>query len=391
MNTAFDVLVIGAGFAGAVAARELAERGGKRVLVVESRHHVGGNAYDCIDAAGILVHRYGPHIFHTNDKRVYDYLSRFTRWRDYQHRVVANVRGQLMPVPFNLRSLSVAFGDERAEELEKKLLSVYGPERKVTILELRRTADPDLAELAEYVYENIFLHYTMKQWGTSPEEIDPSVTARVPVFLSRDDRYFQDQWQGMPAEGYSLLFQRMLDYPNLSVETGTDAAEILSVGEDSLLVNGEAFGGIVVYTGAVDELFSCRFGRLPYRTLDFKFESIPVEWHQTHGTVNYTISEAYTRITEFKHLTGQVKKDCTTIVREYPRAYEEGTEDIPYYPIQNTENNALYGKYRTLAGRYPNLHLLGRLAEYQYYNMDTITARALDLADALLHRQKTGD
>ncbi len=386
MNTAFDILVIGAGFAGAVAAREMAERGNKRVLVIESRHHVGGNAYDCTDAAGILVHRYGPHIFHTNDKQVFDYLSRFTQWRDYQHRVVANVYGQLMPVPFNLRSLSVAFGDERAEELERKLLSVYGPERKVTILELRQATDPDLSALADYVYENIFLHYTMKQWGTSPEEIDPNVTARVPVFLSRDDRYFQDRWQGMPSDGYTPLFQRMLDHPNLTVETGSDASSVLSVGEDSLLVNGEVFSGPVVYTGAVDELFSCRFGRLPYRTLDFKFESIPVEWHQTHGTVNYTVSEDYTRITEFKHLTGQVKKDCTTIVREYPRSYQGGTDDIPYYPIQNSENNTLYGQYKTLAERYPNLRLLGRLAEYQYYNMDTITAHALILADTLLHQ-----
>ncbi|MPN00181.1 UDP-galactopyranose mutase [bioreactor metagenome] len=315
---------------------------------------------------------------------MFDYLSRFTDWRDYQHRVVANVHGQLMPVPFNLRSLAVAFGDREAARLGKKLLATYGPEQKVGILELRRSEDPDLSAVADYVYENVFLHYTVKQWGTTPEEIDPATTARVPVFLSQDDRYFQDSWQGMPTLGYTAMFEKLLDHPGIELRTGAEAAQVLTLSEGFLLVDGRSFLGPVIYTGAADELFDCRFGRLPYRTLDFQFETLPLEWFQTHGTVNYTIDQPYTRITEFKHLTGQERRDCTSIVREYSRAYTGAAGEVPYYAIISPENNALYQTYKGLAAAYPNLHLLGRLAEYQYYNMDAIAARALALCDALI-------
>ncbi len=385
MSFDFDALVIGAGFAGAVSARELAERGSRRVLVLERHPHIGGNAYDCLDAAGILIHQYGPHIFHTNHRRVFEYLTRFTDWREYQHQVVANVYGMLMPVPFNLHSLSVAFDDEKADRLEKKLVETYGAEKKVTILELRQNSDPEIAALAEYVYEHIFVHYTMKQWGTTPEEIDPATTARVPVYLSRDDRYFQDAWQGIPAKGYTPLFHAMLAHPNIEVRTDTPAETLLRLEADGLLtVDGKPFTGPVIYTGAADELFGCRFGRLPYRTLDFQFETHPVEWLQTHATVNYTVDQPYTRITEFKHLTGQVKKECTTTVKEFSRAYTGASGETPYYAIINNENNALYAKYTDLARGYPNLQLLGRLAEYKYYNMDTIVSRALALCDNLV-------
>ena len=385
----FDCLVIGAGFAGAVAARELAERGGKRVLLCERRAHVGGNAYDCLDSAGVLIHQYGPHIFHTNNRRVFDYLSRFTAWRDYQHQVIANIPAQggrmTYPVPFNLTSLETAFGAEKAAKLEQKLADTYGAEKKVTILELRRNADPEIAALADYVYEHVFVHYTRKQWGQSPEEIDPNTTARVPVFLSRDDRYFQDAYQGMPLNGYTPVFEKMLDHPRITVRLSTDAAQVLELGEDgSVTLEGEPFSGPVLYTGAVDELFGCRFGRLPYRTLDFAFETHPVDHWQTHGTVNYTVDEPYTRITEFKHLTGQELPGVTTIMKEYSRAYTGAAGEVPYYAIINGENNALYGQYKALAERCPHLHLLGRLAEYQYYNMDAIVARALELCDTLL-------
>ncbi len=377
-----DALVIGAGFAGATVARKLAEAG-KNVLVVERRDHIGGNAYDCLDDEGVLIHKYGPHIFHTGHKEVYDFLSRFTQWRDYAHRVVANVYGQLMPVPFNLTSLDIAY-EQRAAELAKKLLDTYGPERKVTILELRQSDDPELSELADYVYENIFKTYTMKQWGQTPEEIDPATTARVPVFLSRDDRYFQDPYQGMPVEGYTALFQNMLDHPNIEVRLNTDAADVLTLTQvGTTLVDGEAFNGPIIYTGAVDELFDRRFGRLPYRTLDFVFETHPVEWFQTHGTVNYTVDQPFTRITEFKHLTGQVLPKKTTIMKEFSKAYTGEDGQIPYYAIINPDNKALYGQYAELAAQYPNLHLLGRLAEYQYYNMDAIVKRALELAATL--------
>ena len=209
MDTHYDCLVIGSGYAGSVAAREMAERGGRRVLVLERRGHVGGNAYDCLDEHGILIHKYGPHIFHTSERRVFDYLSRFTGWRDYQHRVVANVHGRFLPVPFNLTSLHMAFPEEKAARLEDKLLSAYSANARVTILSLRENTDPELREVADYVYENVFVHYTMKQWGQLPEEIDPATTARVPILLSRDDRYFQDPYQGMPLEGYTPMFERM--------------------------------------------------------------------------------------------------------------------------------------------------------------------------------------
>ena len=388
MDPRYDCLVIGAGMAGAVAARELAERGGKRVLVLERRAHVGGNAYDCFDTAGVLIHKYGPHIFHTNNKRVFDYLSRFTPWLNYQHQVVANIpdgeERLELPVPFNLVSLRTVFPPEQAEALEQKLLDTYGAERKVTILELRQSADPDIRALADYVYEHVFVRYTMKQWGQKPEEIDPATTARVPVFLSEDCRYFQDEYQGMPLEGYTPMFKRLLDHPDVTVETEVEALERMELAGDKILLDGEPFTGTVIYTGAADELFGFRYGRLPYRTLDFAFETHPVDHWQSHGTVNYTMDQDYTRITEFKYLTGQELPGVTTIMKEYSRAYTGADGEIPYYAIINEENNALYARYQAEAGRHSNLYLLGRLAEYKYYNMDAIAARALELCDELL-------
>ena len=386
MDTHFDCLVIGSGYAGSVAAREMAERGGRRVLVLERRGHVGGNAYDCLDEHGILIHKYGPHIFHTSERRVFDYLSRFTGWRDYQHRVVANVHGRFLPVPFNLTSLPMAFPEEKAARLEDKLLSAYSANARVTILSLRENTDPELREVADYVYENVFVHYTMKQWGQLPEEIDPATTARVPILLSRDDRYFQDPYQGMPLEGYTPLFQRMLDHPRITVELGVDARERMALEDGVIRLDGEPFAGPVIYTGEVDELFSFRFGHLPYRTLDFDFETLEVDRFQPTATVNYTVSEDYTRITEYKQLTGQVVPGRTTIMEEYSRAYTGSPGEIPYYAVISPENNALYGRYRDLAGGFSNLHLLGRLAEYKYYNMDAIALRALTLCDGILEQ-----
>ena len=380
-------MIIGAGFAGAVTARRLAEAG-RRVLVLERHDHIGGNAFDCLDDAGILIHRYGPHIFHTNDKKVYDYLSRFTPWRNYQHEVVASIpngsgRAE-MPVPFNLLSLRQAYGAEKAARLEKKLIETYGREKKVTILALRENTDPELSELAQYVYDHVFVRYTMKQWGQTPEEIDPAVTARVPVFISEDCRYFQDAYQGMPLNGYTPLFEAMLSHENITVRTGTDGLDALHLSDGKISFEGAEFTGDVVYTGAADELFGCCFGRLPYRTLDFKFETYTEEFHQSHGTVNYTMDEDYTRITEFKYLTGQVKPGVTTVMKEYSRAYTGADGEIPYYAIANEETAALYAKYAAKAAEFPKLHLLGRLAEYRYYNMDAIVAGALKLSRELV-------
>ena len=255
----YDMIVVGAGYAGSVCARRLAESAGFRVAVLERRPHISGNAYDCLDQAGVLIHQYGPHIFHTNNKRAFDYLSRFTPWRDYQHRVIANLPDEkaggrmTYPVPFNLTSLETAFGREEGRRLGDKLLEAYGPERKVTILELRQNADPEIAALADYVYEHVFVHYTMKQWGQTPEEIDPNTTARVPVFLSRDDRYFQDAYQGMPLEGYTPLFETLLDHPNITVELGVDAADRLGLDASGLSLDGAPFAGTVGYISPAAE------------------------------------------------------------------------------------------------------------------------------------------
>ena len=387
MNCAFDVLVVGAGYAGAVAARGLADKG-KKVRILERRNHIAGNAYDRLDQAGVLVHQYGPHIFHTNDKPVFDWLSRFTQWRDYQHRVIANIPdgagGRMTyPVPFNLTSMETAFGAEEGKRLADKLIKAYGAEKKVTILELRQNPDPEIFALADYVYEHVFVRYTMKQWGQRPEDIDPGTTARVPIFLSRDDRYFQDAFQGMPQNGYTPMFEAMLDHPNITVELGSDALSRLDVSGNTLKVDGAHFEGPVIYTGQADELFGFRYGPLPYRTLDFRFETMHRDDFQGYGTVNYTVDQEYTRITEFKHLTGQNIPGVTTIVKEYSRAYSGILGEIPYYAVINPDNNALYGQYKALADCVGNLHLLGRLAEYKYYNMDAIAARALELAETL--------
>ena len=385
LSSKFDAVVVGAGYAGAVCARSLAEEG-KRVLVLERRDHVAGNAYDRPDQAGVLIHQYGPHIFHTNDEAVYTWLSRFTQWRDYQHRVIANIPAEngedrmTYPVPFNLTSLETAFGPEEGRRLGDKLIEAYGAERKVTILELRQNPDPEIAALADYVYEHVFVHYTVKQWGQKPEEIDPNTTARVPIFLSRDDRYFQDKFQGMPLEGYTPMFEKMLDHENITLALSVNALEHLTLAGGKISLDGEEFSGSVIYTGQVDELFRFQYGPLPYRTLDFRFETLDQDDFQGYGTVNYTVDKPFTRITEFKHLTGQTLPGKTTIVKEFSKAYGGLPGETPYYAIINPANNALYGQYKALADQYPSLRLLGRLAEYKYYNMDAIAGRALELA-----------
>lgn len=390
--SSYDAIVVGSGFAGTVCAQELAEHGNKRVLVIEKRNHIAGNMYDEYDDANILVHKYGPHIFHTNSKRVFNYLRRFSGWRGYQHRVQADWFGTYMPVPFNKDSMRIAFGDDKAARLIEKLVDKYGDECKVTINELREDGDPELSEVADFVYKNVFLYYTQKQWGVSPDEVDPSVTARVPIHISHDDRYFQDEYQGMPINGYTPLFEEMLSHENIDVCLSTDATcifdlEFESKAEDAGLsavkIKDVAFGGPIIYTGPLDELFVGRFGRLPYRSLDFVYETYDEEYKLPCGTVNYTVTEDYTRITEFKHLTGQ-SSPKTTIMKEYSRSYENPEEQIPYYAIINKDNEAHYQRYLALTKTLPNLHLIGRLAEYRYYNMDKIVELALDLSDELL-------
>ena len=379
----YDCIVVGAGIAGAAAARILAEDAGKKVLVLERRSHIGGNCYDEKDAHGILIHNYGPHIFHTSLEDVYAFLSRFTDWYAFGHEVVAKVGDKLIPVPFNLNTLHMVYDKEKADRLEQKLIAAYGEGSRVPIMKLRENEDPDIREIAQYVYENVFLKYTMKQWGQKPEEISPEVTGRVPVLVSYDNRYFQDKYQGVPKDGFTPMFERMLDHENIEVRTNTDCTKVLSFEGNKIFFEGEVFKGDVIYTGALDELFDCRFGRLPYRSLDFHFEHLDEDSFQGHSVVNYTVSEDYTRITEFKYLTGQKDTDGTTIVKEYPFAYTGAKGEIPYYAILNEENQALYEKYRALTDGMKNFHLLGRLAEYKYYNIDAMTKKAMELAAQL--------
>ena len=382
----YDCIVIGAGIAGAACARKLAEEAGKKVLVIERRSHIGGNCYDVLDEYGILIHEYGPHIFHTGLEEVYEYLSRFTEWYPFGHEVVAKVEDKLIPVPFNLNTLHMVYDKEKADLLEKKLIEAYGEGSRVPIMKLRENDDPDIREIAQYVYENVFLKYTMKQWGQKPEEISEEVTGRVPVLISRDNGYFTDRYQGVPKQGFHRMFRNLLDHPNITIVLDTDAKEILKFQEDEILLHGEPFQGEAIYTGAVDELFDCCDGRLPYRSLDFAFEHYDRDSYQGRSVVNYTVSEDFTRITEFKYLTKQKDTDGTTIVKEYPFAYTGKDGEIPYYAILNEENRKLYEKYRKRTEHYKNFYLLGRLAEYQYYNIDAMTKKALDLTEKIINQ-----
>ena len=339
-----DTLIIGCGFAGGVVARVLAERG-EKVKIIEKRNHIGGNCYDEYDEYGVLVHKYGPHIFHTNNKEVFDFLSRFTKWYDYQHEVVGDVYGKIIPIPFNLNTLMIVFGEERGQSLKQELIDTYGENARVPILELQKSSSKGIQEVAQYVYENIFLKYTMKQWNQKPEEVDQSVTARVPVLISYDNRYFQDTYQGMPEEGYTKLFENMLDHENIEIELGKDAKNLISFDFDNrkIYYQGQEFLGHIIFTGAIDEFFNNCLGQLPYRSLRFDFEHYSQDDYQGHGVVNYTVSEDYTRITEFKYLTGQ-KISGTTIIKEYPEVYKDNRQ-VPYYAILNPENKAMHQKY----------------------------------------------
>ena len=377
MRNMYDVIVVGAGAAGCTVARQLAEKN-KKVLIIEKKNHIGGNCYDAKDEHGVLIHVYGPHIFHTNRENVYAFLSKFTRWYDFRHQVVANVHGKYMPVPFNLHTLKAAYGEEKGKELEEKLVRIYGMGNKVPILDLMHHEDADLQMIGKYVYDNIYVYYTMKQWGKKPEEIDPSVTARVPVNVSYDNCYFGDKYQGVPLDGFTTMFENMVNHENIAVQLEAEAKDMISIQDKKVYYQGEIFGGDVIFTGPIDEFFDCKYGRLPYRTLDFVFEYYKQDDFQGHSVVNYTVSEEYTRITEYKYLTGQ-KCEGTTISKEYPHAYTGEAGQIPYYAIANEENHALFAKYKSEVADIPNFHLLGRLAEYQYYNIDVIVEKAMQL------------
>ena len=353
----FDYIVVGAGFAGSVLAERLARGAGKKVLVVERRNHIGGNAYDHYDPAGVLVHEYGPHIFHTNSAQVFDYLSRFTAWRPYEHRVRASVEGRLLPLPINLDTINGLYDlDLGLDELETFFEQVAEPVERI-----RTSEDFVVSKVGRELYEKFFRNYTRKQWDLDPSELDASVAARVPTRLNRDDRYFTDTYQAMPLDGYTRMFERMLDHPNISVLLQTDYREVAG-----MLPCRE-----LIYTGPIDEFFDLCYGKLPYRSLEFRFETFEQEAFQPAPVVNYPNEHEYTRCTEFKYLTGQAHPK-TTVVYEYPRA-----EGDPYYPVPRPENAELYQRYKALADATPGVRFVGRLATYKYYNMDQVVAQAL--------------
>lgn len=354
----FDYLIVGAGFAGSILAERLARGSGKQVLLVDRRPHIGGNAYDHYDLSGILVHKYGPHIFHTNSKEIFDYLSRFTEWRPYQHKVLASVDGQLVPIPINLDTLNRLYGmNLNSFQMEEFLARRAEPRDPI-----RTSEDVVVSKVGRELYEKFFRGYTRKQWGLDPSELDAQVTARVPTRTNRDDRYFSDIYQSMPRHGFTRMFQNMLDHPNIKILLNTDYRDVKEV-----LPYRE-----LIYTGPVDEFFDFQFGALPYRCLEFKHETLNLPQYQPVAVVNYPNDYEFTRVTEFKHLTGQ-EHPKTSIVYEYPRA-----EGDPYYPIPRRENAEIYKQYQALADA-AGVHFVGRLATYKYYNMDQVVAQALTL------------
>ncbi|HWM91469.1 MAG TPA: UDP-galactopyranose mutase [Thermoanaerobaculia bacterium] len=366
----FDYLIVGAGYAGSVLAERLARGSGKKVLLVDRRPHIGGNAYDCYDDAGILIHKYGPHIFHTNSREVFEYLSGFTEWRPYEHRVLASVDGQLVPIPINLDTINQLYGLKlNSMEVESFFATMAEPREAI-----RTSEDVVVSRVGRELYEKFFRGYTRKQWGLDPSQLDAMVTSRVPVRINRDDRYFTDTYQAMPQRGYTRMFENMLDHPNIKILLNCDYREIKDeVAYDKL-----------IFTGPVDEYFGHRYGKLPYRSLRFDFRTVNQEWAQPVAVVNYPNEHLYTRVTEFKRLTGQEHPTKSTLVYEVPQA-----EGDPYYPVPRTENAELYKKYQALAEATPDVLFVGRLATYKYYNMDQVVGQALSVYARLAGQKRS--
>ncbi len=359
----FDYMIVGAGFAGSVLAERLACVANKKVLIVEQRDHIGGNAYDYYNHHGILVHKYGPHIFHTNSKKVFDYLGKFTLWRPYEHRVLASVDGQLVPLPINLTTINSLYG----LQLNCGQLEEFYNSKAEKIDSIKTSEDVVISKVGKELYEKFFKGYTRKQWDLDPSELDASVTSRVPTRINKDDRYFTDSYQAMPLHGYTKMFRNMLSHPNIKIMLNTDYKEIVDIIPYHRLI----------FTGPIDSYFNYCYGRLPYRSIEFRFDTFDKETFQATGTINFPNEHPYTRITEFKYLTGQIHHK-TSIVYEYPTA-----DGDPYYPIPRRENTELYKKYQALADSMSNTYFTGRLGTYKYYNMDQVVAQSLTLFDRL--------
>ena len=375
----YDYIIVGCGFAGSVIAERISNVLNKNVLIIEKRNHIGGNCYDYKDENGIIVHKYGPHLFHTDNKNVFEYLSKFTDWHFYEHRVLAYVDGKKIPIPFNLNTLYFIYPNSKAKKIEEKLISKYGRGKKISILEMMKENDKDLKEVAMFVYDKIFKNYTAKQWGLKVEDLTPEVTSRVPIYIERDNRYFQDLYQFVPLEGYTKIFENMLSNKKIKVILNKDFKELIKIdfNKKKIYFDNKEFKGKLIYTAMIDELFDFKYGRLPYRSLDLKFETINKKYYQEAASINYPNDYDFTRITEFKHIH-PVNANKTVILKEYPKSYYPKT-DIAYYPVFTPDNMKLYLKYRGEADKFKNLLLVGRLAEYRYYDMDDVVKRALEV------------
>ena len=367
----FDYIIVGAGLTGVVIANKLAENKNNSILIIEKREHIAGNCYDFKDDSGIIVHKYGPHCFHTNTEKVWKYLSLFTDWEQYEHRVLAKVDNNLVPVPFNLTSIKKCFDNKTSAVLIEKLISKYGLNTKIAILDLKKENDIELKMLSDFVYKKIFLGYTIKQWGMKPEELSSSVTARIPIFISEDDRYFQDKYQAIPIAGYTKMVENMLDKPNITLLLDTNYFEI-----KEKLVYKKLF-----FCGMIDEFYNYRFGKLPYRSLRFDFENYDSNPFQPTTQINYPNENDYTRITEFIHFYKNKNYNKTIIAKEYPFQYKDELNEIPYYPIPQTKNIELYKKYQNISNN--DVIFVGRLGNYTYYNMDQIVEQALKLCEKI--------
>ena len=368
----FKNIIVGGGLSGLTLAHKLATELNEEVLILEKKSHIGGNCYDYWDENGICLHQYGTHIFHTNNKEVWDFLSQFTRWYPYQHKVKALVEGQEIPLPFNLNSLHQLFPENIAERLEEKLVDFFGWGVKVPILELKKKEDPDLEFLAEYIYHHVFLHYTLKQWGKTPEELDAFVTSRVPILISKDDRYFQDTYQGIPLQGYTAMMEKMKDHPLIKIQLNTCYEDVKKQYSSDRLF----------YTGSIDEFFGYSLGVLSYRSIHLDFITFDYPYFQSCACLNYPNNYTWTRIGEYKYFLHNMSPK-TVVSYEYPEAFVLGKNER-YYPISSEENNALYEQYQKLAETHsPTLHFLGRLGDYQYYDMDKAIERALSLYEEI--------
>ncbi|MCQ2795443.1 MAG: UDP-galactopyranose mutase [Bacilli bacterium] len=373
----YDVVIVGAGCAGSTIARILAEKK-KKVLIIDKRNHIAGNAYDYFDQDGIIIHQYGPHIFHTNYLEVFNFVKKYSPFFKYEHRVLGNLDNQLVPVPFNFKSLELTHNKKDANTIKKLLLKYFKNKTRVSIFDLLNHHDPMIKKFGKFVFDKVFAYYTAKQWNIKIKDIDKSVINRVPVVLSYQDTYFGDKYQFMPSRGYTNMFKNMLNHKNITLQLNTNITNHIEFKNKKIFIDHEEFKGKFIYTGAIDELFSYQFGVLPYRSLDIKLIKIKKTHYQKAATVNYLTSEKFTRISEYKYFLKQNIKNKTVIAKEYSKAYNLKGKTDPYYPINNEKNNKMYLKYKKLADSY-HIYLSGRLAEYKYYNMDMAILNALEL------------